>query len=154
MRPSEVLTAKLIEPDWIVKGMIPRSTLIILAGEAGAGKSYLMYSMAYAVVTGRPFLGHATQPVKVLYFDEENGTPDFLQYNQWAWAALGCPPIDSFDNMLRLEHFSLLGGWHAKMRDSVREFQPGLVIIDTATPALHLKDENDNAEASKVITEL
>src|SRR5438034_431799 len=100
MRPSEVLTSKPIEPEWIVRDMIPQQTLVILAGEAGAGKSYLMYSLAYAVVTGRPFLGHSTMPTRVLYFDEENAEPDFLQYNQWAWAALGCPPVTPLDESL------------------------------------------------------
>ena len=40
------------------------------------------------------------------------------------------------------------------MRDILTEFKPGLVIIDTATPAFHLEDENSNAEANKVIGHL
>ena len=37
------------------------------------------------------------------------------------------------------------------MAQVVKEHQPGLVIIDTATPALHINDENDNSEASRKI---
>ena len=154
MWPIDVLTSEIIEPQWIVKDMIPREAAIILAGEAGAGKSYLMYSMAYAIVTGRQFLGHDTVPTKILYFDEENAEADFRQYNQWAWAALGCPSIQGFNDQLRLEHFALLSGWRGIMTQIVKEFQPGLVIIDTATSAFNLVDENDNAEAQRTITDL
>lgn len=151
MRPSSILTRRVIEPDWIVKDMIPRGTMVILAGEAGAGKSTLCYVMAYAVSCGMPFLGHATHPTNVLYFDEENGEPDWLQYNQWAWAGLGCPSTDLLDERLRLEHFSLVGGWKEVMAKAIKEHQPGLVIVDTASPAFHVKDENDNAEATRIM---
>lgn len=154
MRPSEILSKEVIEPTWIVKDMIPLGTMIVLAGEAGAGKSYLMYALMYAVAAQQPFLGHATVPTRVLYFDEENAEPDFLQYNQWAWAAAGCTPTEQLDAQLRIEHFSLLGGWKEPMQRAIKEHQPGLVIIDTATPALHIQDENDNAEASRAIQAL
>ena len=154
MKPSSVLTRHVIEPEWIVKDMLPRGTMVVLAGEAGAGKSFLSYSLAYAAALGVPFLGLPTAPTKVLYFDEENGEPDFLQYNQWAWAALGCPDVSIIDERLRLEHNSLVGGWKMTMRAALREHQPGLVIVDTTTPAFHIQEENDNAEASRVIREL
>ena len=128
--------------------------MIVLAGEAGAGKSYLMYALAYAIASRQSFLGHATVPTRVLYFDEENAEPDFLQYNQWAWAAAGAQPPETIDESLRIEHYSLLTGWKAPMATAIREHKPGLVIIDTATPALHIKDENDNGEASQAIQDL
>ena len=40
------------------------------------------------------------------------------------------------------------------MRSALRQHQPGLVIVDTCSPAFHIQDENDNAEASRVINEL
>lgn len=154
MHPSEIVSRDLIEPKWIVKDMIPRGTMIVLAGEAGAGKSYLMYNLTYALPTGRSFLGHATVPTRVLYFDEENAEPDFLQYNQWAWAANGCPDLAVADEWVQIEHYKLLTAWKEPMARAVKEFKPGLVIIDTATPALHIQDENDNSEASRAIQSL
>jgi RecA-family ATPase len=114
-----------------------------------------MYNLAYAVAAGKPFLGHPTVPTRILYFDEENAEPDFLQYNQWAWAAMGCPPlVDQVDPWLQVEHYALLTAWKAPMAQLVKAFKPGLVIIDTATPALHIQDENDNSEASRAIQTL
>ena len=126
MKPSTILTRAPIEPRWIVRDMLPRGTMVILAGEAGAGKSTLCYVLAYALAMGAPFLGHVTIPTRVLYFDEENGEPDFLCYNQWAWAGHGCPDPVHLDTMLRLEHYSLAGGWKAPMRQAIIDHQPGL----------------------------
>src|ERR1043166_337926 len=153
MKPIEILTSEVIEPDWIVKDMIPLGTMIILAGEAGAGKSYLMYSLMYAIGAGQPFLGHQTYPTRVLYFDEENSEPDFLQYNQWAWAANGASPMEDLD-ALEIQHHALLLDWKAAMTQLVKAHRPGLVIVDTATPAFHIQDENDNAEANRTINTL
>lgn len=151
MLPSQVLATQVIEPEWIVEGMLPRGTMAILAGEAGAGKSFLSYTLAYCAAAGLPFLGMPSKPTRVLYFDEENGEPDFLQYNQWIWMALGQPDLALLDQNLRLEHHSLVSGWKQVMWDAIRDHKPGLVVIDTCTPAFQLQDENDNAEAVQVL---
>jgi len=151
MLPSHVLSTEAIEPEWIVTEMLPRGTMAILAGQAGAGKSFLSYTLAYCAALGVPFLGFPTKETRVLYFDEENGEPDFLQYNQWVWQALGRPEVSALDRTLRLEHHSLVSGWKQAMWDAIRDHRPGLVVIDTCTPAFQLKDENDNAEAVQVL---
>ena len=50
--------------------------------------------------------------------------------------------------------FHLGLAWEAQLRNLAKTFRPGLIIIDTATPALNIIDENDNAEASKKIKAL
>ena len=154
MKPSDVLSTKIVEPAWIVENFLPEDYMVIVAGEAGAGKSVLMYNLAYAVASGQPFLGFKTVQHKVLYFDEENSLPDFAMYNQWAWSGLGQPDVAQLDQNLRLEHFALTKGWVEAMRTAIFAHQPGLVIVDTASAAFHMKDENDNAEAARVINQL
>ena len=153
-RPSEILTTEYVEPAWVVKGIIPRGTMIIIAGEAGAGKSSLMYDLCYAVAAGRKFLDHQTFPTRILYFDEENAEPDHLQYNRWAWTAHGQQPVAEVDEWLRIGHYDLLQGWKEPLAMTIAQFKPGLVIIDTATPAFHIQDENDNAEANRALQDL
>ncbi len=148
MKPSEILTSTIVEPRWVVQGMMARGTLVILAGEPGVGKSVLAYQLAFCVAAGLPFLDRRVEPTRVLYFDEENSLPDFMQYCKWVWQGLGCPDLRVLDEMLRLDHFTLGRDWEASMLLAATSFRPGLIVVDTATPALHIKDENDNAEAA------
>jgi hypothetical protein len=37
------------------------------------------------------------------------------------------------------------------MTEIARDFRPGLIIIDTVTPALNIQDENDNTEGTHAI---
>jgi hypothetical protein len=151
MHPSDVLLKEYVEPDWIVRQVIPKGYMTILAGSEGIGKSYLMYDLCYAIVTNQKFLGFQTVPTRIVYFDEENGEPDFITYNQRAWRTHGSPDPKIVDDLLRLEHFSLLRGWKEPMAKALKEHKPGLVIIDTATPAFHVEDENSNSEANVII---
>lgn len=150
MKPSSIVTQQAIEPHWIVKDMLPRGTTVLLAGEAGAGKSFLSYVLAYSVASGLPFLGHQTVPTRVLYFDEENGEPDFLQYNQWVWSGLGQPDLPALDERLEIEHNALVAGWREKVLVMMGDLKAELVVFDTATPAFSVKEENDNSEATEI----
>jgi RecA-family ATPase len=148
---SKVLLEDQEEPDWVIEGLLARGTTTVLAGEAGAGKSFLCYTAAYCIAASQPFLGMKTSPTKVLYFDEENGEPDFRKYNRWVWHGLGCPEIPELEARLRIEHGSLITGWRERVLSIMEDHQPGLVIFDTATPCFSIKDENDNAEANEVM---
>jgi RecA-family ATPase len=133
--------------------------MILLAGSPGAGKSYLSYSLALSGAVGRDFLGQPTVSFKTCYFDEENATEDSLAYLRWAWSGLGHP-----DAHLAAENFALFGMALARqqstahvyefMRQQCAQHQPNLIVIDTATPACRIQDENDNAEASIAIRQL
>lgn len=151
---EKTLLSSVTDPPWVIEGFIPQGHLIVLAGEEGVGKSYLCYVMAVAVASGLPFLGHPTAPMNVLYFDEENSKYDHAQYLQWAWRGLGCPPIADLVTRLRVEHFSLGKDWAQQMAPMIQAHQPGLVIVDTVTPALSIEDENDNTEGGEAIRAL
>lgn len=146
---ADVLTAEVHDPTWLVKDMLPRGQLTILAGEPGVGKSILCYHLALAVASGLPFLGvWPTVRTKVLYIDQENSWPDFARYVQWAWRGLGQPDVANID--IQLEHFSLLSDWRPTLERLATTIHPGLIIVDTATPAFSVMDENDNSEATRI----
>jgi hypothetical protein len=115
------------------------------------GKSYLAYNMAIATACGIPILGRQVAPGKVLYVDEENSPADMRSYLYWAWGALGRPSIDTLCENLHILHFQLSCdplGWSQRIYTACYTFQPTFIIIDTVTPACHIKDENDNGEAA------
>lgn len=60
------------EVRWLVDGLIPSQGLTIIAGEAGAGKTWLALMLARALMFGNDFLGRQTLSARVIYLDREN----------------------------------------------------------------------------------
>lgn len=140
-------------PSWVVEGVLTKGSMVLLAGEPGVGKSFVSYHMALAVALGRPFLGHfPTVQHRVMYLDEENSQADLTQYMRWLWQGMGAPDIKELKQWFLHSSFQLGGAtWQDRLLVAAKAFKPGLVIVDTATSALSIKDENDNGEASSAI---
>lgn len=64
------------EREYVVPGVIARSTITLWTGECGSGKSFLLLKMAVAVASGGEFLGRRCKQTPVLYLDFEN--PPFV----------------------------------------------------------------------------
>lgn len=61
--------------EFLVDGYIAKSSVTLVCGEAGAGKSTWALALACAVSKGEPFAGFKTQRAPVLYLDRENPLP-------------------------------------------------------------------------------
>lgn len=74
------------EPEWLIKGYIPKSEITVFAGDGGAGKTFVWCALAAAISSGkRPFIlnnafieGVEQEPGKVLYFSSEDSTEAVL----------------------------------------------------------------------------
>lgn len=137
-------------PDWLIPNMIHEGNMIVVAGLAGVGKSFFSYALSNALATGSAFIDRALPPKRILYFDDENSRADLSAYARWTWRGLGSPSRDLLSENLRIESRTLSGAqlWGRALQDISAEFKPDLLIIDTATPACHIVNENDNGEAS------
>lgn len=159
---ADILWAEEQEPEWLVKDLMLQGSLICLAGEPGAGKSYVSYSAALALGSGVQALGGiipATDPKKVLYFDQENGVGDRDKYLRRSWTGLtrdgNAPDVGLLHEHFRPVHFALGGpDWFERAAEWVEHWHPHLMVFDTATPCFHIQDENNNAEATQVINDL
>jgi hypothetical protein len=150
----EILTT--IDPPalYVVEGMLYESQMLVIAGEAGVGKSFLNYNLSMALATGCDFLGMRTKQSKVLYFDEENSRMDLTQYLRQVWRGLGCPDKDILANNLIIRHFDLSihkTDRYEYMGKLAKAFQPMLIVIDTATTTCGIEDENSNGEATEAV---
>src|SRR5439155_437576 len=78
------------------------------------------------------------------------GRADLSAYARWTWRGLGSPARSLLNENLRIESRTLSGAnhWDRTLRELCGEFKPSLIILDTTTPACHIKNENDNAEAA------
>jgi len=150
------LTGKESPVEWILPEFLPRGALLALAGVPGAGKSYLCYYLSMAVACGLSVLGlQPPRPFRVVYFDEENSRPDRIQYERWAWHGLGKPALDRLIENFWPVPFALGSSeWAEEAAAILDELQPDLFVVDTATPACDIRNENDNGEAAQVIAQL
>lgn len=149
--PSDsVYTDQEPAPDWLIPNILHKGNTVLLAGMPGIGKSLFGYMLANALATGSPFADTLSPPRRVLYFDEENGRADLSAYARWTWRGLKCPSRDLLRENLRIESRTLGASerWGLTMRQIAAEHKPEIIVVDTATPACHIEDENDNAEAS------
>ena len=71
-----IQTLQVPEREYIVPGVIARSTITLHTGDCGSGKSYLLLKMAIAIASGGEFLGRRCKQTPVLYLDFEN--PPFV----------------------------------------------------------------------------
>jgi hypothetical protein len=54
-------------PAWLIKDVVPKAELMVLFGESGSGKSFVVLDMAGAIARGTPWLAQRTQRGRVLY---------------------------------------------------------------------------------------
>jgi hypothetical protein len=59
--------------EWLVEGLIPEASVVLLSGESGCGKSTVLLALADAVTNGNKFLNRTCKQRDVLIVDKENG---------------------------------------------------------------------------------
>lgn len=152
---SELLTAEEHEPEWVVENSIPAGTVVIVAGDAGVGKSVMNLGEGLHVALGRPFLGLKTVQRRVLYFDEENSRPDLGAYIHRLWVGMGQPDLAELGKFFQLEHFSLGSkDWYQRLEIIAHAYNPGMIYFDTATSAFAISEENDNGLAQAICAKM
>lgn len=136
----------------LVESLIPENQIILIAGEAGAGKTWFTMMLANALVRGEKFLGRETiRSENVIYFDRENPLPivqermvalfgeldlqEETRYRHWGmWWESGPPSFSSG----RYAQFAV----------------PGAVLIFDSLGRFHLSDENSPTEMMRVFANL
>ncbi|MBC2652362.1 AAA family ATPase [Novosphingobium aerophilum] len=53
--------------EWFIKGVLPKSDLIVLYGASGSGKSFVAFDMAAAIARGIPWQGCRVKRAKVVF---------------------------------------------------------------------------------------
>jgi hypothetical protein len=145
--------------SWTVKHLIPTRGHGLLSGQWGAGKTFVVFDLAGAIITGQPWLGHSIKrQCGVLLIAAEGGDEVRLRLDAMIRAKCGGmqrAPFRWFEDvptlLLHKDAVSKLVAMAKQAEASLlSEFRLplGLIIIDTiAASAGYQKhgDENDNA---------
>ena len=139
-------------PAVLIDGFISSSSVAVLAGEPGAGKSFTALSWAAAIAEGSPWFGRATRQAPVVYVLGEgfNTFGDRLE----AWETVNGRPMS--DNLCFIDGITHDIGLKdpaavQQLIDTLAYKQPGLVIFDTFPVLARMTSEKDNAEMLQVM---
>ncbi len=116
--------------EWLLNGLIPKSTTILLASDGGVGKTKFAYAIGKILIQGTQFGSFVTTGKrKILYYQGDESPGDMLQ----ALDSLGYSEKDIGDSV------RVRFGWSAEnmptLIQDLKEFQPEIVFIDSLSTA-------------------
>ncbi|MEH2050922.1 DnaB-like helicase N-terminal domain-containing protein [Nostoc sp.] len=117
--------------EWLVNGLVPKSTTILLAADGGIGKTKFTYGIAKVMIQGTQFGKFIAtgEKRKILYYQGDESPGDMVQ----ALESLGYSEAD-IGTYVRTRF-----GWSAEnmpaLIQDLKEFQPDFVVIDSLSTA-------------------
>lgn len=117
--------------EWLLNGLVPKSTTILLASDGGVGKTKLAYGIGKILIQGSKFgpFQATGEKRRILYYQGDESEGDMLQ----ALETLGYSE-DDISKYVRVRF-----GWSTEnmptLIQDLKEFQPELVFIDSLSTA-------------------
>ena len=122
-------------PDWLVKNIAERDSIVGIFGQAKSGKSFVAVDLASNIALGRDWHGHRTKKSPVIILAGEGNKNYFRRFKSWETLndqPLGDAPIllsnrgarllDDKDHQLLKEHLQQVEDIHGEI---------GCIIVDT-----------------------
>lgn len=117
---------------FVVDGLVPDRSIVLVVGDSGLGKSPLLYQAALCVASGIPFLGRPVRQGRVLYLDYENGLGDVDDMVTQLSLHLGLSGTPQDLLLWNLNDSPTNWGQLGyKAVDMIREVRPSLAILDS-----------------------
>jgi KaiC/GvpD/RAD55 family RecA-like ATPase len=142
MTAAELAEKELGATEWLLTGLMPVGGMVILYGAPKAGKTTFALAAAVANAGGRPFLGESPNPVPVLWLDLEQ--PERVTKKRMIEAGADTTSMP----------FHIWHGSSPRVEDlmaTIDELGAKLVVVDSLSRWLMLRDENDNAELNRTL---
>jgi hypothetical protein len=131
---------------WTVQSLIPADSVGIVSGESDSGKTWCVLALAISSASGKKWLGlFDVIEAPVLIMDQEMGHSFIGDRLKKLGATDDLPIHIACFQELALE----TDDGQAKMVEAIRQYHPGLVIVDSMIGA-HDCDENSASEIKRV----
>ena len=154
------ISDKPIEYDWLIKNLVERNGVVILAGEKQAGKTFAALDMGMKVARGLPYGGKKTRQGVVIHIAIEDGrgvrmrAEGYRRFNDIS-------PDQDIPYIVMDREFSLMSDDAVnKLIQIAHEWADyygmpvELIIIDTWSVATEGLNEIDGAEVGKVLARI
>lgn len=80
---NDIATAKHIEIEWIVKGILPENSIGAIVGASGCGKTFISIDLAMSVATGKPYRDLNVHKGNVFYVPSEDKSGLLSRAKTW-----------------------------------------------------------------------
>jgi hypothetical protein len=132
-------------PNYLVKGILPRTGLAVVWGPPKCGKSFWVFDLVMHVAIGRKYRGRRVQQGRVVYLALEGGSGFAARIEAWKRRCLDghkhAVPFFLLDTPLALvaDHGELI----AAIREQLHDEPPAVVTIDTLNRSLTGSENKD-----------
>ena len=149
--PLKILEAITVSmaPNYLVKGLLPRTGLGVVWGPPKCGKSFWTFDLVMHIACGRNYRGRPVRKGAVVYLALEGGFGFAARVE--AWRQRHKPPKDAPFYLLDVsidliaDHKALITAIREQVTDN-----PAVIVVDTLNRAL-LGDENKSDDMAKFI---
>ena len=151
-------------PEYLVDQTMEKGGLLAINGESGVGKSFVAIDLACSLVTGTPWLGRATQKIRVAYAPGEGRVGAVSRVRAWEYARREVAGRDYSqelnDNLFITSDTMDVGRLPDDPKETYRiiEMIKGtgcqLLILDTWARSIPGIDENSAEDVGRVIRSL
>ena len=139
---SDLLNEPPEDVSWTVDDLLPSSGVSILAAKPKVGKSTIARCLSYAVATGTPFLGRATQQGTVVYLALEEKRSEVADH----FREMGATDEPIFIHTGRAPEDAL-----PALVAAIEEHRPVLAVIDPLLMFCRIQDLNDYAQVTRAL---
>lgn len=151
---GELVALEVPEDPWILDGLLIQGGLNLLAGEFGAGKTFMSLDLAIGAASeGGLVWGRKVKPSSVLYFGADNSRSNLVRRSRALSAGRGITP--KYENLifdlspLKLSEPAGI----ATVRHAVLEHKADLVIFDALIRYLGDYDENSSSDIGRMMAD-
>jgi len=156
-RTMNSLAGKPIEYDWLIKGLVERNGVFVLAAEKQAGKSFVVMDMGMKIARGLQYGDRITRKGVVIHIACEDGKGVQMRAEGYRQANGISPDVD-IPYIIMDREFTLMSDEvidkliaQVKAWEDYYDMPVELIIIDTLSVATEGLNEIDGAEVGKVL---
>lgn len=138
-------------PQWWVQGLFQQSTVAVLAGRGGIGKSFVMLDICARIASGVPeFFGQKVKQGRVMYVAAE-GAETFITRIA-AWETENSTKLDESRFGLIEDGVNMSSEESvANLIERVIEHESDFIVLDTFSQLSNVDNENDASQTAAVM---
>ena len=145
-------------PVWLVKSHIEEGTFVMVFGQSGAKKSFVVYDLACCIATGKDWHGNRVKKGAVLIIAGEGSGGLNRRLRGWEkhnQTSLKDVPLYGNERPLILTDDENIEALISYIQERIGiDGAPSLIVVDTLARALGSADERSGADVNKLIAAL